>query len=87
MIGTKAVMRKRTSFHNSQNETTELFFLTSPASKVSRTTFLGDVATEVVGQDHQEPLGSQLVAPLPRPENHFKHNFKDLVELRITFHR
>ena len=60
--------------------------LTSPASKVARSTFLRDVATEVVGQDHHEPLGSQLVAPLPRPENHFKHDAKDLVELRITFH-
>ena len=87
MIGTKAVMRKRTLFHNSMYKKIEHFFLTSPASKVPRTTFLRDVATEVVGQDHHEPLGSQLVAPLPRPENHFKHNVKDLVELRITFRR
>ena len=65
---------------------TKHFFLTSPASKVSRTTFLRDVATEVVGQDHHEPLGSQLVAPLPRPESHFKHDATDLVELRITKH-
>ena len=60
--------------------------ITSPASKVPRSTFLGGLATEVVGQDHHEPLGSQLVAPLPRPESFFKNNSKDLVELRITKH-
>lgn len=46
---------------------------TSPASEVSGSTFFRDVPTEVVRQDHHEPLGGQLVAPLPRP-GHYHFN-------------
>ena len=46
---------------------------TLPASKVSGSTFFRDDPTEVVRQDHHEPLGGQIVAPLPRP-SHYHFN-------------
>ena len=40
---------------------------TCPAEEVPGGAVLGLLAVEVVGEDDEEPLGGQLVTPLPRP--------------------